>query len=127
MNSTNRPKVKSFRDLEIWQRGVRLVEDIYRATEGFPEKETYCLTLQIRKSAVSIPSNIAEGFARYSGKEFRQFLYVTLGSCAEASTQIDIAVRLNYIKKREADKLLDEREQLSKMTMSLIKKINAEQ
>jgi len=125
VNSDKRARVKSFKDLEIWQRGIKLVEDIYKATDDFPEEEIYGLTSQIRKAAVSIPSNIAEGFARYFKKEYRQFLYVTLGSCAELATQIVIASKLDYLKKKKAGQLTDEIEQISKMTMSLIKKINA--
>jgi len=125
VNSDKRARVKSFKDLEIWQRGIKLVEDIYKATDAFPEEEIYGLTSQIRKAAVSIPSNIAEGFARYFKKEYRQFLYVTLGSCAELTTQIAIASNLGYMKEKKAGELTDEIEQISKMTMSLIKKINA--
>jgi four helix bundle protein len=125
VNSDKRARVKSFKDLEIWQRGIKLVEDIYKATDAFPEEEIYGLTSQIRKAAVSIPSNIAEGFARYFKKEYRQFLYVTLGSSAELTTQIVIASKLGYLKEKKAGELTDEIEQISKMTMSLIKKINA--
>ena len=76
----NSGKIKNFRDLKIWQRGVRLVEDIYQTTKNFPKEEVYGLTGQLRRAAVSIPSNIAEGFARSSNKEYKQFLYFALGS-----------------------------------------------
>ncbi len=82
------------------------------------------MTSQLRRSAVSIPSNIAEGFARFSNKEYKQFLFISLGSCAELSTQIIIALRLRYFENKEADKLLNEIDEISKMTMSLIKKLN---
>jgi four helix bundle protein len=82
------------------------------------------LTSQLRRSAVSIPSNIAEGFARFSNKEYKQFLFISLGSCAELSTQITIALRLGYFEKNEADKLLNEIDEISKMIMSLIKKLD---
>jgi len=117
-------KIRSFKDLEIWKRGIKLVEDVYAATISFPREETYALTSQLRRSVVSIPSNISEGFARFHNKEYRQFLYVSLGSGAELTTQLIIASRLKYIDKDKADRLLDEIDEISKMTMSLIKKLN---
>ena len=123
MNITTRTRVSSFKDLEIWQRSIGLVEEIYRITKSFPQEETYGLSSQLRRAAISIPSNIAEGFARASEKEYKQFLYVSLGSCAEVSTQITIADRLGYLKQEKADVLSDEVKQISKMTMGLIKKL----
>ena len=82
------------------------------------------MTSQLRRSAVSIPSNVAEGFARFHNKEYRQFLFISLGSCAELSTQIIIALRLGYFENKEANQLLNEIDEVSKMTMSLIKKLN---
>ena len=81
-----RTKISSFKDLKIWQRGVKLTEEIYG------------LSSQLRRAAASIPSNIAEGFARFFEKEYIQFLYVAIESCAEVSTQITIADRLGYLK-----------------------------
>ena len=78
----------------------------------------------MRRAAVSIPSNIAEGFARFHNKEYRQFLYISLGSCAELITQIALASRLKYLEDRSADKLSIETDEISRMTMSLIKKLN---
>jgi len=123
VNIATRTRVSSFKDLEIWQRSIGLVEEIYRITKSFPQEETYGLSSQLRRAAISIPSNIAEGFARASEKEYKQFLYVSLGSCAEVSTQITIADRLGYLKQEKADVLSDEVEQISKMTMGLIKKL----
>lgn len=90
-------KIKNFKDLRIWQKGIEVVKDIYILTKKFPKEELYGLTSQMRRSAVSIPSNIAEGFRRYHNKEYKQFLYITLGSCAELETQIIIANELDYI------------------------------
>ena len=118
-------KIRSFRDLEIWKRGISLVEAVYKATEDFPRQEAFGLTGQIRRAAVSIPSNVAEGFARYHGKEYTQFLYIAMGSCAELSTQLDIALRLGYLDAKRSVALLDEVEQISKMTMGLVKKLKA--
>ncbi len=75
-------KIKSFKDLKIWQKGIEIVKDVYDITKSFPKEELYGLTSQMRRCAVSIPSNIAEGFKRYHNKEFKQFLYITLGSSA---------------------------------------------
>ena len=115
--------VKDYKDLEIWKRSIQLVERVYNITSSFPKDEIYGLTGQLRRAAVSIPSNIAEGFARQSNKEYRQFLYVSLGSCAEATTQIIIASKLKYVDSKIADQLIEELNIISKMTMSLIKKL----
>jgi four helix bundle protein len=88
--------VKSFRDLDVWRLGLDLVETIYRCTAGFPKSEIYGLTAQMRRAAVSIPSNIAEGQARSSSKEFLHFLSFALGSLAELETQIELVDRLRY-------------------------------
>ena len=118
-------KIKSYKDLNIWKRSIELVEDIYRLTKSFPKEELYGLTSQMRRAAVSIPSNIAEGFTRFHNKEYRQFLYIALGSCSELSTQIIIASRLKYFDNNKMEQLLDEIDEICKMTMNLIKKINS--
>jgi four helix bundle protein len=114
-------KIKSFQDLEIWKRSMKLVEEIYNLTRDFPKDEIYGLTSQLRRSAVSVPSNMAEGFARFHNKEYKQFLYISLGSCAELTTQLIIASRLQYASEKIINAMIDEIEQISKMTMSLIK------
>lgn len=76
-------KVKDYKDLKVWQKGIDIVDKIYSITTKFPKEEVYGLVLQMRKAAVSIPSNIAEGFVRHHSKEYKQFLYISLGSCAE--------------------------------------------
>ena len=114
---------KSFKDLAIWQRSIRLVEDIYELTRSFPKEEFYGLRAQIRRAVVSIPSNMAEGFARRHNAEYRQFLYVSLGSLAETSTQLIVAKNLGYLSGENAERLLAEAEEISKMTMGLIKKL----
>ena len=88
--------IKSFRDLNIWQKGIDLVKDIYKETQHFPKEEVYGLTNQLRRAAISIPSNIAEGHIRQHRAEFRQFLSVALGSLAELETQLIISRELNY-------------------------------
>ena len=118
-------KIKSYKDLDIWKRSIKLVEDIYRLTKSFPKEELYGLTSQMRRAAVSIPSNIAEGFTRLHDKEYKQFLYIALGSCSELSTQIIIASRLKYFDNNKIEQLLNEIDEICRMTMSLIKKINS--
>ena len=118
-------KIKSYKDLDIWKRSIKLVEDIYRVTKSFPREELYGLTSQIRRAAVSIPSNIAEGFTRFHNKEYKQFLYIALGSCSELSTQLIIASRLKYFDNNKIEQLLNEIDEICRMTMSLIKKINS--
>jgi four helix bundle protein len=88
--------VKSYRDLEVWSLGLDLVETIYRCTSEFPKNEIYGLAAQMRRAAVSIPSNIAEGQARSSSKEFLHFLSFSLGSLAELETQLGLTARLGY-------------------------------
>jgi len=117
-------KIKSYKDLDIWKRSIKLVEDIYRVTKSFPREELYGLTSQMRRAAVSIPSNIAEGFTRLHDKEYKQFLYIALGSCSELSTQIIIASRLKYFDNNKIEQLLNEIDEICRMTMSLIKKLN---
>jgi four helix bundle protein len=110
--------IKTHKELEIWQRGIAFVGQVYKITRAFPKEELYSLTSQIRRAAVSYPSNIAEGAARSSRKEFTQFLYVALGSLSEVETQLVIAQNLRYLK---ADYLLQEIECLRRMTLNLIK------
>jgi len=91
--------VKTHRDLDVWKNRIELVKKIYILTKDFPKEEIYTLTSQIRRSAISIPSNIAEGAARNSKKEFIQFLYIALGSAAELETQLIGLIK--YLKNRE--------------------------
>ena len=90
-------KLKSFRDLRVWQLAMELVELIYTTTRDFPKEELYGLTSQIRRAAVSIPSNIAEGHTREHTKEFLHHLSIAQASLAELDTQLEIAVRLKYV------------------------------
>ena len=93
--------INSHKDLIVWQKGIQLCKLVYKVTEEFPKSEIYGITSQMRRSAVSIPSNIAEGSARQSDKEMIQFLYVALGSLSEVETQIIIAIELEYISNNE--------------------------
>ncbi|MDO8617398.1 MAG: four helix bundle protein [Candidatus Uhrbacteria bacterium] len=88
--------MNTYKDLKVWQKAIDLVVAVYQLTDGFPREEIYGLTSQMRRAAVSIPSNIAEGKLRGHQKEFRQFLFIAYGSGAELETQIEIAKRLSH-------------------------------
>ena len=100
-----------------------MTEAVYESTKAFPKEELYGLVAQLRRTAVSIPSNIAEGFARRHNREYKQFLHISLGSCAELTTQVIIASKLRYIAGNAAAVMVNEIEEISRMTMSLIKKL----
>lgn len=93
--------MKTHKDLDAWKKSIDFVTVVYKLTKGFPIEERYGLTKQIRRSAVSIPSNITEGAARNYDKEFIQYLYIALGSAAEIETQLMIACNLEFISKEE--------------------------
>ena len=115
--------IKNFRDLQIWRLGNQIVLDVYKVTRAFPKEELYGLISQTRRAAVSIPANIAEGFNRFHNKEYKQFLFIALGSCAEAETLISLAVCLNYLSKKESagvEELIDHEQ---RMIRNLIKKL----
>lgn len=115
--------MKTHKDLEIWKKGVDLVTEIYKYTKIFPREETYGLKSQIRRAAVSYPSNIAEGAARNSDAEYIRFAYISLSSLSELETQIIISKNLGY--SSDIDMLLDEIEALRKMTLNFIKHLKA--
>lgn len=106
--------------LMVWQKSMRLVSEIYRVSQKFPKEETYGLISQVRRSAVSIPSNIAEGKGRYTAGEFRQFLIQARGSLAELETQIVIAGDLGYLKAQKVDELKSKTMEVGKMLNGLI-------
>ena len=106
MQGIVRPIVQSYRDLVVWKKSMALVLEVYRCTQSFPKIETYGLTSQLRRAAVSIPSNVAEGQARLSSGEFRQFLGNARGSLTEVETQVLIAQALGYVDQCQSEKLL---------------------
>lgn len=115
--------MKTHKDLDVWKRAVDLVATIYKTTSSFPKEEIYGLTSQIRRAAVSVPSNIAEGAARNHDNEFRQFLYIALGSSAELDTQLIIANRLGFVDDEKTQELMTELNSISRMLQGLIKSI----
>jgi four helix bundle protein len=109
------------KDLEVWKKSIELVKETYKATSTFPKEEIYALTSQMRRSVVSIPSNIAEGATRQSNKEFIQFLFIALGSTSELETQFIISKELHYIGESAYCDLTAKIEEISKMLNGLIK------
>lgn len=113
--------MKSHKDLDVWKLSIELVTKVYKITQEFPEEEKYGLTSQIRRAAVSVPSNIAEGAARGSDKDFVRFLYFSLGSIMELETQFIIAKNLKYINNNTFEEVDSEIERIGKMLNGLIK------
>ena len=89
--------IKSYKDLLIWQKGIRIVVLVYKLTKSFPKEEIYALTSQVKRASVSIPSNIAEGFGRQTDKSFNHFLNIARGSLNEIETQLIIAKELEFV------------------------------
>src|SRR3989338_2450600 len=118
-------KIKSFTDLNAWKTGHSLVVDIYELTKKFPKEELFGLTNQIRRAAVSITSNIAEGFSRQSLKEKAQFYSMSLGSLTEVQNQLLISRDVQYLNKESFDKIAERTVIISKLLNGLIKSIRA--
>jgi four helix bundle protein len=116
-------KVKSYRDLIVWQKGIDFVASVYKKSSRFPREELYGLTSQLRKAAVSIPSNIAEGQARSGTQEFLHFLSIASGSLAEAETQIIIAERLEYLDTAAMGELLNLSAEVGRLITGLRKSL----
>ncbi|MBH0177201.1 MAG: four helix bundle protein [Nitrospira sp.] len=108
------------KDLAVWKKAMELATQVYSLTSQFPKEEMYGLTSQMRRSAVSIPSNIAEGAARHSRKEFIQFLHVASGSVAELETQLLLASRIGYL---PTDIILTHTEEVRKMLLGLLRSL----
>jgi four helix bundle protein len=111
---------RSYKDLVAWRKAMELVGEIYRMTQGFPQKELYGLTSQLRRAAVSVPSNIAEGQGRLSKGEFHQFLGHARGSLMEVETQVLIAQDLGYLDKTSTEKLLGKAAELGRVLNGLL-------
>ncbi len=110
-------KIRMHKDLDVWKESMRLAKEVYVLTERFPKEEMYGLTSQMRRSAVSIPSNIAEGAGRNSNKEFVQFLYISLGSLAELETQILLSKDFGLLQGDVVEKSI---ERIRRMLLGLI-------
>lgn len=117
-------RVESYRDLKVWQKGIDITERVYQMSRDFPGEEKYGLTAQVRRAAVSISSNIAEGWGRGSKKQYVRFLRVARCSVHEVETQIIIAQRLRYLDEQARDEILHETEAESKMLLGLIRSLS---
>jgi four helix bundle protein len=118
--------IKTYRDLQIWQKSMTLVTEVYKISKGFPKDEAYGLTSQIRRCSISIPSNIAEGYGRNSTNEYIHFLRIATGSLYELQTQIEICMNLDYLNRGEFDKLYELSREIERMISSLAGKLSSQ-
>ena len=115
--------MNNFRELKVWKKAMKLVKEIYLSTNYFPKEEQFGLTNQIRRCAVSIPSNIAEGAGRNSSKDFNRFLSISLGSCFELETQIIISKELKFLDLEKFNSIEKELVEIQKMIRGLQKSL----
>lgn len=115
--------MKSHKDLIVYQKSLLYTKSIYQFTQSFPVEERYGLSNQMRRAAVSVPSNIAEGAARQYNKEFIQFLYIALGSLAEIETQVELAMLLQFDDNKDNKELLEENASIRRMLLKLIQSL----
>ena len=116
-------KLKSYKDLKVWQRSYQLCFEIYKITNGFPDEEKYGLTSQLRRAAVSVPSNISEGYGRKTTPEYIQFLYIAYGSVCEIETQILLSGDLGYISNGRLEMLNEGIREVERMLKALIRSL----
>ncbi|MBI4682932.1 MAG: four helix bundle protein [Nitrospirae bacterium] len=119
-----RHKVKTYRDLIVWQKAMHLVTQIYSITKSLPKEEVYGLISQIRRSSVSIPSNIAEGYGRNSSNDYIRVLQISIGSLYELQTQLEICLNLKYLSQLMFDDINEKSREIERMLSSLINKLN---
>jgi four helix bundle protein len=122
---TDQLKPKHYKDLLVWQKGMVLAKLVYQLTQKFPREEQYGLISQLRRAAVSVPSNIAEGQARRGTNEFLQFLSIAEGSLAELETQLLLSVELAYCKQADVEPPLKEVDEMQKMIVALKRKLSS--
>lgn len=115
--------MSNFRNLLVWQKSMSLITKIYVSTKKFPKEEIYGLTSQIRRSSISIPSNIAEGFGRDSNKEYLRFLNVSIASLFELQTQLEIAKNIEYLTQEEYNNLYEDSREVDRMLVAFINKV----
>src|SRR4030042_618477 len=108
-------KIKTYRDLLVWQKSMVLVTEVYKTTRSFPKDELYGLASQMRRSATSIPSNIAEGYGRNSNSDYVRFLRITMGSLYELQTQLDISLNLGYVTMDSREELFESSREVERM------------
>ena len=117
--------IQSYRDLVLWKKAMDLAELLYKSTAAFPREEIYGITSQLRRSAVSVPSNIAEGYSRNSKGEYIQFLGIAKGSLCELETQILLAARFNYLSNNDVEKILSLSDEVGKLLTTFIQKLKS--
>lgn len=117
--------IKTYRDLLVWQRAMELAKAVYLATQSFPKVEQFGLTHQLRRSVVSVASNIAEGNGRGSTQDYIRFLHIARGSLFEAQTQIELAHQLTYLQATEAESLLRVCNEIERMLNTILTKLQA--
>ena len=117
--------IKTFQDLIVWQKSMDLVTQIYRASGNFPKSQFYGLNSQLRRSAVSIPCNIAEGYGRRSTGDYVRFLQIFIGSLYELQTQLEIAKKFEYLTEFEFNGLYKNTQEIERMLLSLVSKIRS--
>ncbi len=116
----------SYTDLIAWNKAMDMAEAVYRATEAFPGRELFALTQQLHKAAISVPSNIAEGHARFSPRDLRHFLRISRGSTAEIETQLTLARRLGYVSDQELHRLMSQVCEVGRLLTGLINSIDVD-
>jgi four helix bundle protein len=116
--------METHKNLLVWQKSMAFVTELYKLTRKYPKDEQYGLINQLRRAAVSIPSNIAEGCARRNTKQYIQFLYVSLGSASEIETQVIISYNLEYVSNNEEQNMLEMLEEIIRMLVGLIKSLS---
>ena len=123
MSKSARNPIKSYRDLDVWQLGMEIVVQVYHVTQAFPAGEKFGLTAQLRRAAVAIPSNIAEGHNRLGAGELRRFVSIARGSVAEVQTQLEVAVALGFIGATQITAPSSQLDTLSKMLFGLYRRL----
>ena len=116
--------MNTFREIKVWQKAMDLITKLYKCTKKFPQDELYGLTSQMRRCAVSIPSNIAEGFGRKSKQDFKRFLQISMGSLFELETQLEISKNLEYMEESQFNNLYNDLREIEIMLSSFINSIN---
>lgn len=117
--------MKTYRDLIVWQKSMQCVTAVYKGTRMFPKEELYGLTAQMRRAAISIPSNIAEGYGRRSTQDYLRFLQIAMGSIFELQTQLEIAFNLEYLHKSDFAAFYESSREIERMLSALIRNIKA--
>ncbi len=117
-------KIRSYKDLLIWKSGMDLVREVYRVSQKFPEEELFGMCSEMRRAAISVPTNIAVGFNRSNKDEFKHFLFVALGLCSELETQLEIGCGLNYVSSKDHEGCCAILQKINGMTRNLIKRLD---